>query len=58
MTDPRHLDLWTAILSGIVEQQNANDPGGDRWTRLIDDAIDMFFAFTTGGGATRSRSTK
>ena len=58
VTDPRHLDLWTAILSGIVEQQNANDPGGDRWTRLIDDAIDMFFAFTTGGGATRSRSTK
>lgn len=40
--DPRQLDLWTALTTGLVSQQIANDPGGDRWTRLVDDAIAMF----------------
>ena len=40
--DPRHLDLWTALTTGLVDQQIANDPGGDRWTRLVDDAARMF----------------
>jgi hypothetical protein len=26
--EPRHLDLWTAITTGLVDQQIANDPGG------------------------------
>ena len=41
---PRHLDLWTAMLSGLVDQQLSNDPGGDRWTRLIAEAVTMFLA--------------
>lgn len=40
--DPRHLDLYTALITGIVDQQISNDPGGDRWARLLDDAIDMY----------------
>lgn len=36
------LDLFTAIIAGLVNQQLANDPGGDRWGRLLDDAVDMF----------------
>jgi AcrR family transcriptional regulator len=36
------LDLYTAIGSGLAAQQNANEPGGDRWTRLVDRAADMF----------------
>jgi len=44
VTDPRHLDLWTALSTGLVDQQISNDPGGDRWTRLIDDVVDMFLA--------------
>jgi len=40
--DPRDLDLYTAIGTGIADQQISNDPGGDRWIRLIDDAVDMF----------------
>jgi len=40
--DPRHVDVWTALLTGIVDQQISNDPGGDRWTRLVDDIVDMF----------------
>jgi AcrR family transcriptional regulator len=43
----RHLDLWTAMLTGLVDQQISNDPGGTRWQRLIGDAVDMFFEFAT-----------
>jgi len=42
--DPEHIDLWTAIGTGFADQQISNDPGGDRWVRLIDDAIDMYLA--------------
>ncbi len=42
VTDPGHFDLWTALLAGLASQQLANDPGGDRWLRLIDQAIDMY----------------
>jgi AcrR family transcriptional regulator len=42
--DPRDLDLWTALMTGLVDQQISNDPGGDRWIGLIDDAVAMFLA--------------
>jgi AcrR family transcriptional regulator len=42
ITDPRSVDLFTGLVSGIAAQQIANDPGGDRWIRLIDDAVDMY----------------
>ena len=35
-------DLWTALVSGLSSQQLANDPGGDRYIRLIDNAVAMF----------------
>ena len=35
------------VTTGLVDQQISNDPGGTRWKRLIDDAVDMFFAFAT-----------
>lgn len=38
--EPTELDLWTAVLSGLATQQISNDPGGDRWTRLVDTAVD------------------
>ncbi len=44
ITDPRHLDMWTALTIGLVDQQISNDPGGDRWIRLIDDYVSMFLA--------------
>ncbi len=34
------LDLWTAVLTGLATQQTSNDPGGDRWLRLVDTAVD------------------
>jgi AcrR family transcriptional regulator len=44
ITDDRALDAWTAVTGGIAAQQNANEPGGDRWVRLADDIIDMYLA--------------
>jgi len=43
LTDPETLDLLTAIGTGLTDQQISNDPGGDRWIRLVDEAMDMFF---------------
>lgn len=40
--DPDAADLYTALIGGLVEQQLANDPGGDRWSRLLDRTIDMY----------------
>jgi len=42
VTKPDHFDLWTGLVSGLVWQQIANEPGGDRWQRLVDDVVDMF----------------
>jgi AcrR family transcriptional regulator len=41
-TEPGQLDLWTALITGLTDQQISNDPGGARWQRLLDEAIDMF----------------
>ncbi len=27
----------------FVDEQLSNDPGGDHWIRLIDDAVEMFY---------------
>ena len=42
--NPRHVDMWTALMTGLVDQQISNDPGGSRWTRLVDDVVNMFLA--------------
>jgi AcrR family transcriptional regulator len=43
-TAPEQLDLWTALLTGLATQQVSNDPGGTRWRRLVEPAVDMFVA--------------
>jgi len=35
------VDLWTAVFTGLASQQISNDPGGDRWKRLVDPAVDL-----------------
>lgn len=49
MTEPATLDLFTALGMGLADQQISNDPGGDRWVRLIDEAVEMFYHHVTGG---------
>ena len=38
------LDMFRALITGLISQQIANEPGGDRWVRLQDDALTMFLA--------------
>jgi hypothetical protein len=42
LTDPGDFDISTAIIAGMVNQQLANDPGGTRWSALLDRAMDIW----------------
>ncbi|MFI6322918.1 TetR/AcrR family transcriptional regulator [Nonomuraea sp. NPDC050556] len=44
ITDEGSLDLLTAVGAGLTAQQISNEPGGTRWTRLVDEAVEMYFA--------------
>ena len=33
ITDPAALDMWTALLTGLITQQASNDPAEIRWPR-------------------------
>jgi AcrR family transcriptional regulator len=43
ITEPAAVDLFTAITTGLVSQQLSNEPGGDRWVRLVPEAVEMFW---------------
>jgi AcrR family transcriptional regulator len=58
--DQASLDLWTAVMTGITDQQISNDPGGTRWTQLVDRAVDMLIAESrtnTSGTANTTTNT-
>jgi AcrR family transcriptional regulator len=42
VTDREDFDIWVSLIGGLVDQQLANDPGGNRFGRLLDRAIDMW----------------
>lgn len=42
---PELVDMWTALVTGLVDQQISNDPGGDRWTSLSRKFVDMFVIY-------------
>jgi AcrR family transcriptional regulator len=42
ITRDEDADVYTALIGGLVNQQLANDPGGQRWRRLIPRVIAMF----------------
>ena len=42
VTRREDFDIWISLLGGLVDQQLANDPGGDRFGRLLDRTIDMW----------------
>jgi AcrR family transcriptional regulator len=56
ITDPAAMDLLTAIGTGLIDQQLSNDPGGDRWLRLIDEAAEMFVTHQAARRRTEQRS--
>jgi AcrR family transcriptional regulator len=47
----RPFDLFLATTRGLVAMQLANQPGGDRWVRLIDEAVDILLTHYAGPGA-------
>jgi hypothetical protein len=36
------VDIWITLVGGMVDQHLANDPGGQRFSRLLDRAVDMW----------------
>jgi AcrR family transcriptional regulator len=46
--DQAGLDLYTAVISGLVNQQISNDPGGTRWIRHVDRMVDMYLREVAG----------
>jgi AcrR family transcriptional regulator len=43
VTDPGDVDIFTALIGGLLTQQQANEPGGDRWMKHLDAVLEMFF---------------
>jgi AcrR family transcriptional regulator len=56
----RGFDLFRALTTGLVGLQVANEPGGDRFIRLVDEAVEMLVAhFASDEGASkRGRNRK
>jgi AcrR family transcriptional regulator len=53
LDNPAQFDLATAVVAGLAAQQTANDPGGDRWLRLVDEAAGMYADHVLGTQQTR-----
>jgi AcrR family transcriptional regulator len=51
------LDLWTAVLTGLTDQQISNDPGGTRWIQLVDRAVDMLMNESRAQSTDRNEMT-
>ncbi len=54
MDDPDDVDLYTALIAGLLVQQTSNDPGGDRWTRRLETVLAMVFDHLDRGSARAS----
>lgn len=55
LSGPSRFDMWTAIVAGLAAQQTSNEPGGDRWVRLIDEVVDMYADHVLGGPPARGK---
>ena len=49
----RAFDLFIATTRGLVEMQIANEPGGDRWVGLVEEAVDNLIARYASSGPRR-----
>jgi AcrR family transcriptional regulator len=55
LADPDDFILLSAIVTGLIDQQIANDPGGDRFARMLPRAVDMW---ADGVGLPRATTEK
>lgn len=44
------VDVFSAVVAGLADQQVANDPGGERWVTLTDQVIEMLLDRIDGRG--------
>jgi AcrR family transcriptional regulator len=58
LTEPSDVDLFSALVSGMSSQQAANDPGGTRWAKHADRAVDLFLSAAKRRSATRPKGKK
>lgn len=58
LTEQFDVDLFSALISGMSSQQAANDPGGDRWAKHADLAVDMFLTAAERRSATHTGGRK
>jgi AcrR family transcriptional regulator len=56
--DQASLDLWSAVLTGLADQQISNDPGGTRWTALVDRAVEMLLTETRSTTTPKKKKQK
>jgi AcrR family transcriptional regulator len=42
VADPDDFTILLALVGGLIDQQLANDPGGDRFSRLLPHAVDVW----------------
>jgi AcrR family transcriptional regulator len=54
VTTAAEIDLWTAVLTGLASQQVSNDPGGNRWLRLVDVAVDRLLVLAPAESSSAS----
>ena len=47
-------DLFMATTRGLAGMQIANEPGGDRWVRLVDEAVDILLTHYASSDRKRS----
>lgn len=57
LTEPSDVDLFSALISGMCSQQAANDPGGQRWAKHAERAVDLFLATADRRSAHRKLSS-
>jgi AcrR family transcriptional regulator len=54
----QELDLFMATTRGLAAMQIANEPGGDRWVRLVDEAVDVLVGHYASGDPKSARRRK
>jgi AcrR family transcriptional regulator len=58
VTEPGDVDIFTALVGGLFVQQQANEPGGDRWIKHLDAVLEMFFDHVDRRTKPQQRGTK
>jgi AcrR family transcriptional regulator len=53
LADQGDVDCFIAMIAGLIDAQNSNDPGGDRWTRHLDRLTAMYLDNAKTGGSRR-----